>query len=162
MRVFHSIVVTLAVVLAGCGGDESGKVAPVAEETTDMLVVYAVNYPLAYFAERIGGDLVEVVFPAPVDEDPAFWNPSAEAPMPGLWAISILPATWTPASHYAPLSSPLRWAAVTPWTRRSARGSLRIPNPPANIRKRSTRRVGWSVRCVCPASCNPSEYSSTP
>lgn len=27
------------------------------------LSVYTVNYPLAYFAERIGGDYVEVVFP---------------------------------------------------------------------------------------------------
>jgi len=34
-----------------------------------------VNYPLQYFAERIGGDLVEVYFPAPADVDPAFWKP---------------------------------------------------------------------------------------
>jgi zinc transport system substrate-binding protein len=37
--------------------------------------VYTVNYPLQYFAERIGGDVVEVRFPAPADEDPAFWQP---------------------------------------------------------------------------------------
>jgi zinc transport system substrate-binding protein len=37
-----------------------------------------VNYPLAYFAERIGGDLVEVHLPAPADEDPAYWSPDAE------------------------------------------------------------------------------------
>ena len=39
------------------------------------LRVYTVNYPLAYFAERIGGDHVEVIFPAPPDIDPAFWTP---------------------------------------------------------------------------------------
>jgi zinc transport system substrate-binding protein len=39
--------------------------------------VAAVNYPLAYFAGRIGGDLVDVVFPVPGDVDPAFWNPSS-------------------------------------------------------------------------------------
>jgi zinc transport system substrate-binding protein len=78
MRTFKSIVITLTVVLAGCGSNESGKVAPVAEETTDTLVIYTVNYPLAYFAERIGGDLAEVVFPAPVEEDPAFWSPDAD------------------------------------------------------------------------------------
>ena len=78
MRVFNSIVVTLAVLLASCGGNGSGKVAPVAEETTDKLVIYTVNYPLAYFAERIGGDLVEVVFPAPADKDPAYWSPDAD------------------------------------------------------------------------------------
>lgn len=38
-------------------------------------VVYAVNYPLAYFAERIGAGLIDVVLPAPADVDPAFWKP---------------------------------------------------------------------------------------
>jgi len=42
---------------------------------SEKLSVYTVNYPLAYFAERIGGDQVEVVFPAPADVDPAYWMP---------------------------------------------------------------------------------------
>jgi zinc transport system substrate-binding protein len=33
---------------------------------------------LQYFAERIGGPDVRVVFPAPADGDPAFWKPSSE------------------------------------------------------------------------------------
>ena len=37
--------------------------------------VMAVNYPLAYFGERIGGDLIDLVFPAPAGVDPAFWMP---------------------------------------------------------------------------------------
>jgi zinc transport system substrate-binding protein len=41
-------------------------------------LVYTVNYPLQYFAERVGGDLVDVRFPAPGDVDPAFWSPDAE------------------------------------------------------------------------------------
>ena len=40
--------------------------------------VYVVNYPLQYFAERIGAGQVHVVFPAPADEDPAFWKPEVE------------------------------------------------------------------------------------
>ena len=40
--------------------------------------VYVVNYPLQYFAERIGAEQVHVVFPAPADEDPAFWKPEVE------------------------------------------------------------------------------------
>ena len=44
----------------------------------DKLEIYTVNYPLTYFAERIAGDLAEVVFPAPPDLDPAFWMPDAE------------------------------------------------------------------------------------
>ena len=43
-----------------------------AEEKFD---IYTVNYPLAYFAERIGGEYINVVFPAPPDDDPAFWTP---------------------------------------------------------------------------------------
>jgi zinc transport system substrate-binding protein len=45
---------------------------------TPRLEVYTVNYPLAYFAERIGGDLVAVTFPAPGDVDPAYWAPEPE------------------------------------------------------------------------------------
>lgn len=41
------------------------------------LTIYTVNYPLAYFAERLGGDLARVEFPAPADVDPAFWMPDA-------------------------------------------------------------------------------------
>jgi zinc transport system substrate-binding protein len=41
--------------------------------------VYVANYPLKYFAERIGGEAIEVKFPAPGDEDPAFWQPDDAA-----------------------------------------------------------------------------------
>jgi zinc transport system substrate-binding protein len=41
----------------------------------EPLNVYVVNYPLKYFAERIGGDHVKVEFPVPADVDPAYWNP---------------------------------------------------------------------------------------
>ena len=41
----------------------------------DKLRIFTVNYPLAYFAERIAGDLAEVVFPLPAGVDPAFWMP---------------------------------------------------------------------------------------
>ena len=43
------------------------------------LKIVASNYPLAYFAERIGGARVAVDLPAPPGEDPAFWKPSAQA-----------------------------------------------------------------------------------
>jgi zinc transport system substrate-binding protein len=47
-------------------------------DTSDKLNVYVVNYPLKYFAERIGGDALTVVFPAPSDEDPAYWMPDTK------------------------------------------------------------------------------------
>ncbi len=56
--------------VAEVGGRESAKSAP--------LTVFVVNYPLQYFAERIGGDRVEVAFPAPADVDPAYWSPIPE------------------------------------------------------------------------------------
>jgi putative ABC transport system permease protein len=40
--------------------------------------VAVVNYPLWYFTKRIAGDHVELVFPIPRDEDPAFWKPDAK------------------------------------------------------------------------------------
>lgn len=45
---------------------------------TEELVVYTTNYPLAYMAERIGQELVNVKFPAPPNIDPAFWTPDVE------------------------------------------------------------------------------------
>lgn len=42
----------------------------------DKPQVYAVNYPLAYFADRIGGKLIDVHFPE-TNGDPAFWKPKA-------------------------------------------------------------------------------------
>ena len=48
-----------------------------AVDAADRLKVYAVNYPLAYFAQRIGAEHVDLVFPVPADVDPAFWQPDA-------------------------------------------------------------------------------------
>lgn len=45
---------------------------------TGIVTIYVVNYPLAYFAQRIGGDHVKVIFPAPPDRDPAMWRPDAD------------------------------------------------------------------------------------
>lgn len=57
--------------IAGCSKQES------VEPKNATPVVYTVNYPLAYFAERIAGETVDVVFPE-MEGDPAFWNPVPE------------------------------------------------------------------------------------
>jgi zinc transport system substrate-binding protein len=41
--------------------------------------VLTANYPLQYFAQRIAGDVADVRFLAPKDEDPAFWQPDDAA-----------------------------------------------------------------------------------
>jgi zinc transport system substrate-binding protein len=77
------VLVMVAVGLAWVGGcgDDQGDVesAGSSEGVDDELVVMTVNYPLAYFAERVGGAQVKVGFPGPADADPAFWNPPAAA-----------------------------------------------------------------------------------
>lgn len=67
--------------VAGCSGSQrSNETAPTpARGETGVLLVSTVNYPLKYFAERIGGSHVAVTFPAPPAADPAFWSPAADA-----------------------------------------------------------------------------------
>lgn len=72
------IAAVFSIALVACGGSGPGEAPATGPGDEGTLSVYTVNYPLAYFAERIGGDLVEVVFPTPADEDPAFWSPDAE------------------------------------------------------------------------------------
>lgn len=48
-------------------------------EAQKPLTVYTVNYPLKYFAQRIGGDHVNAVLPVPPGIDPAFWSPDIRA-----------------------------------------------------------------------------------
>ncbi len=78
MRATQFSALLAVLVIAACGGGPAADQPNESSETVDKLVIYTVNYPLAYFAERIGNDLVEVHFPAPVDEDPAFWSPDAD------------------------------------------------------------------------------------
>jgi len=42
------------------------------------LNIYAVNYPIKFFAETIAGQSAQVTLPMPTDIDPAFWSPQAE------------------------------------------------------------------------------------
>jgi zinc transport system substrate-binding protein len=69
----------LAGVLACGPGERADEARRAAPEAGGPLEVYVVNYPLRYFAERIGGEHVRVFFPAPADVDPAYWSPDAEA-----------------------------------------------------------------------------------
>lgn len=62
----------------GCSNSTNERDADHETARGDAIFVYTVNYPLKYFAERIGGEHVEVSFPAPPDEDPASWMPTPE------------------------------------------------------------------------------------
>ena len=127
MRYLISIGIGLVFLLAGCGGGgEAGDKTQVAEETTEAIVIYTVNYPLAFFAERIGGDLVEVHFPAPGDEDPAFWSPDAD----------------TIAAYQAADLILLNGAGYAKWVDRAALPSSRVVNTSEAISDRLLPLMG--------------------
>ena len=68
MNAYWTIPVLAAI--AGCTDTQ----APAPPANTGP-TVYAVNYPLQYMARRIGGDVVDVLFPCPAGVDPADWRP---------------------------------------------------------------------------------------
>ena len=65
------LIVNIAVFFLACkpGNEATGG-------GTDKPQIYAVNYPLAYFTDRIGGKLIDVHFPE-TNGDLAFWKPKA-------------------------------------------------------------------------------------
>lgn len=77
------VVVLVLVSLATACGPSSGYDERVQSDANDRgsldrtLTVRAVNYPLQYFAARIGGELVDAALPV-IDGDPANWRPTAE------------------------------------------------------------------------------------
>jgi zinc transport system substrate-binding protein len=108
----------VAVAMVACGGGPAVEQPAEIGTSVDKLVIYTVNYPLAYFAERIGNDLVDVHFPAPVDEDPAFWSPDADTIAAYQTADLIL----------------LNGAGYAKWVDRAALPSSRIVNTSEGLR----------------------------
>lgn len=70
------VAVLMCLLLLGCSEEQAVDADPTG--SARKLSVYTVNYPLAWAAEELAGDLAEVHFPAPADVDPAFWEPSVE------------------------------------------------------------------------------------
>ncbi|MHC4885507.1 MAG: metal ABC transporter solute-binding protein, Zn/Mn family [Planctomycetota bacterium] len=65
------VVVVLVIVLG------SRKEEGTTQKRHSKPVVFTTFYPTQYLAERIGGELIEVVCPVPEGEDPIFWMPDA-------------------------------------------------------------------------------------
>jgi zinc transport system substrate-binding protein len=63
--------------LYSCGNKQKPKENEAAGSA--RLVITTVNYPLDYFARRIGGDLIQIEYPVPADVDPAYWVPNEKA-----------------------------------------------------------------------------------
>jgi zinc transport system substrate-binding protein len=69
--------VLVAIALAGATACGDKPAATPADQGSDRPTVFVVNYPLEFFANRIGGTVLDVVFPA-IAGDPAMWEPTAE------------------------------------------------------------------------------------
>ena len=67
-----------SLVLAACGAESAPQAKTRAGDVGGPLVVAAVNYPLAYFAERIAGTVADVRLPVPAKVDPAYWSPTPD------------------------------------------------------------------------------------
>ncbi|MEY8880001.1 metal ABC transporter substrate-binding protein [Donghicola sp. XS_ASV15] len=80
-------------------------------------VVATVNYPLAWMAERLGGGVIDVLFPVPDDVDPSFWRP-------GLSDIASIQQADVIA---------LNGAGFAPWTARSSLPRSRIVDTSAGF-----------------------------
>jgi zinc transport system substrate-binding protein len=83
--------------LNGCKGEEkSSQVAASSSQTKENLRVYVSNYPLYFFAERIGGANIDLRYPMEAAANPATWTPDANtvAEMQGADLILLNGATY--------------------------------------------------------------------
>jgi ABC-type Zn uptake system ZnuABC Zn-binding protein ZnuA len=69
MKSIRAALAVAVLLLGACG--ESAPTPDASADPVGRLVVYTVNYPLAWLAERIGAERVAVVFPAPAGSPPA-------------------------------------------------------------------------------------------
>lgn len=78
----RSILFLVLIVFISCGKKENETKK---EQENNQVVqsekikVITVNYPLYYFAQRIGGELIDADYIIPRDIDPAFWSPDSKA-----------------------------------------------------------------------------------
>ena len=68
------VAIFIIMIFFSCGKENAKKTVKKNEEVT----VITVNYPLYYFADRIGGDLIGLQYIIPAEVDPAYWNPNEE------------------------------------------------------------------------------------
>ncbi|MGI9291123.1 MAG: metal ABC transporter substrate-binding protein [Gammaproteobacteria bacterium] len=70
-----SIIILSIIAACGKAPDKSAVTARVSDSENLPIKVVTVNYPLAYFAERIGGEMIEAAYPGPQNIDPVYWQP---------------------------------------------------------------------------------------
>ena len=73
MKKSLSVLLILSLILSAC---ENANKKQKATNPDQKLKVFTVNYPLYYFAERIGDEFIDLIYPIPNDVDPAYWVPT--------------------------------------------------------------------------------------
>jgi zinc transport system substrate-binding protein len=63
-------------VISSCGSSDKKDKSD--EQSLNSKILAVTNYPLYFFTQKIAGDEFDVLFPVPLDEDPAFFEPTAE------------------------------------------------------------------------------------
>ncbi len=63
-------------VISSCGSSDKKDKSD--EQSVNSKTLAVTNYPLYFFTQKIAGDEFDVLFPVPKDEDPAFFEPTAE------------------------------------------------------------------------------------
>jgi zinc transport system substrate-binding protein len=117
LSIRHVFVCLFILSVLGCSSREGADHID-ADDESGPLTVYTVNYPLQYFAERIAGNAVDVHFPAAGEDDPAYWQPSAESVAAYQQADMIL----------------LNGAGYAKWTQTASLPSSRSVNTSAGFR----------------------------
>ncbi len=112
-----AIVLCVVFVLSGALQEAYGE---------EPIAIYVVNYPLKYFAESIAGTHAEVKFPAPADEDPAYWTPDLDTVAAYQKADLIL----------------LNGAGYAKWTKKVSLPRSRMVNTSASFEDRYIRIEG--------------------
>ncbi|RLA49606.1 MAG: zinc ABC transporter substrate-binding protein [Gammaproteobacteria bacterium] len=72
MRLFLALALFI---LTACEQGQDSQLAGDSETAGRAPLIYTVNYPLAWMAQQLAGDAARVMFPAPAEDDPAFWQP---------------------------------------------------------------------------------------
>ncbi len=78
----RSVLILVLIVFFSCGKKENGAKKELEGNQvvqSEKIEVITVNYPLYYFAQRIGGELIDVDYIIPRNIDPAFWSPDTKA-----------------------------------------------------------------------------------
>lgn len=75
LSIFLTVLLSLTIISCKQGVKDPSDSKP----TDQTALVYASNFPLYYFAEKMGGGFIKLEFPAAESTDPAYWQPDPES-----------------------------------------------------------------------------------